>query len=92
MSSIDKSPFERLQEFNDEFEIWWDSSPLAFPAWKEKFLKTIPDAKKDKFTKWVDKLYNEKNPEKSLFRGVTTNPHLTRETLDWIPETCKPWI
>ncbi|HBG16675.1 MAG TPA: transaldolase, partial [Firmicutes bacterium] len=32
------------------------------------------------------------HPEKSVFRGVTTNPRITRETLDWIPEECTPWI
>jgi transaldolase len=89
---LSKSPFERLQQLNDEFEIWWDASPLAYAPWKEKFLAGIEDTKKEKFAGWLDKLYNDKHPEKSVFRGVTTNPRITRETLDWIPEECTPWI
>ena len=92
LSNIAKSPFERLQEVSDEFEIWWDSSPLVYSTWKEKYLESIPEDKKAKFSGWLERLYNEQNPEKSVFRGVTTNPRLTRETLDWIPEVCTPWI
>ena len=92
MTTMEKSPFERLQAVSDDFEIWWDSSPLVYAAWREKYLQTIPEAKREKFAGWLERLYNEKNPEKSVFRGVTTNPRLTRETLDWIPEVCKPWI
>lgn len=91
-STMKMSPFERLQQLNDDFEIWWDSSPLVYSTWKAKYLETISDSKQDKFSCWLDRLYNEKNPEDSVFRGVTTNPRLTRETLDWIPETCTPWI
>ncbi|NLW56971.1 MAG: hypothetical protein GX050_10250 [Firmicutes bacterium] len=92
MTTMETSPFERLQAVSDDFEIWWDSSPLVYAAWREKYLQTIPEAKREKFAGWLERLYNEKNPEKSVFRGVTTNPRLTRETLDWIPEGCKPWI
>lgn len=92
MTNYEKSPFERLQELNDEFEIWWDSSPLVYNTWKEKYLEETPDDKKDKFRAQLDRLYNEESPEKSVFRGVTTNPRLTRETLDWIPEEWTPWI
>lgn len=86
------SPLERLQRLNDDFEVWWDSSPLIYSTWRAKYLETIPGSKQEKFASWLDKLYNEENPEKSVFRGVTTNPRLTRETLDWIPEVCTPWI
>lgn len=92
MATMEKSPFERLQAVSDDFEIWWDSSPLVYSTWREQYLQTIPETKREKFAGWLDRLYNEKNPEKSVFRGVTTNPRLTRETLDWIPEVCKPWI
>lgn len=90
--SFDKSPLERLQAISDDFEVWWDASPLVYSAWKEKFLSELPAEKREKFAGWLEKLYNEKKPEDSVIRGVTTNPRLTRETLDWIPETCKPWI
>ncbi len=88
----DKSVLERLQELNDEFEIWWDASPLVFSTWREEYLEDIPAEKKEKFKEYVNRLYNEDNPADSVFRGVTTNPRITRETLDWIPEEWKPWI
>ncbi len=91
--AFEKSALERLQEKNDEFEIWWDSSPLVFSTWREEYLKEeIPADKEDKFRTYINRLYNEDNPGDSVFRGVTTNPRLTRETLDWIPEEWTPWI
>lgn len=90
--AFDQSPLERLQGISDDFEVWWDASPLVYSAWKEKYLKELPAEKQSKFAGWLEKLYNEQKPEASVIRGVTTNPRLTRETLDWIPETCKPWI
>ncbi len=90
--TMTKSPFERLQAINDDFEIWWDSSPLIYETWKEQYLEGLPSEKREKFAGWLDRLYNAEKPEESVFKGVTTNPRLTRETLDWIPEICDPWI
>lgn len=90
---LERNALERLQDLNDDFEIWWDSSPLVFSAWKEEYIADNPTNTTDEnLRKHLDRLYVEEEPEKSLFRGVTTNPRLTRETLDWIPEEWEPWI
>lgn len=44
--SFDKSPLERLQAISDDFEVWWDASPLVYSAWKEKFLSELPAEKR----------------------------------------------
>ena len=31
-------PLEQLAATNPDAEIWWDSSPLIFPSWKEETL------------------------------------------------------
>jgi len=93
MLDAPKSSLERLQELNDEFEIWWDSSPLVFSEWKKQFISKNPTSQSDEVLEiQLNRLYNEENPEDSLFRGVTTNPKLTRETLEWIPEEWDSWI
>ena len=33
---------ERLAQTNPESEIWWDSSPLIYPSWKQETLAKDP--------------------------------------------------
>ena len=36
-------PLEQLAATNPDAEIWWDSSPLIFPSWREETLAKAPD-------------------------------------------------
>jgi len=72
-----KNPLERLVHLNPETEIWWDSSPLIYADWSESFLKQVPAEKASVIKTELEKMYDSKNPENSLFRGVTTNPPLS---------------
>ena len=82
-----KSIFEKLQEVNPDAEIWWDSSPLIYKAWSKELLDSIEDReKKETIKEQLSRLYNPENPEKSLFRGVTTNPPLSLNVLSYHKE------
>ena len=43
------SPIEKIQATNEFAEIWWDSSPLVFDAWR----KSLIDGKSDE-EEWQD--------------------------------------
>ncbi len=76
-----KSPIERLTETHSQMEIWWDSSPLIYASWAEGFVKkAAPDRAKD-LKEALLRLFDSDHPEKSLFRGVTTNPPLSLAVL-----------
>jgi len=73
-----KNVFEKLAEVNPEAEIWWDSSPLIYQAWAKQLLNSIEDKdKKEKIKEQLLRLYDPNHPERSLLRGVTTNPPLS---------------
>ena len=43
---MSKHVLEKLAETNPEAEIWWDSSPLIYPSWKEETLAKAPEGKR----------------------------------------------
>ena len=88
-----KSIFEKLQEVNPDAEIWWDSSPLIYKAWSKELLDSIEDReKKETIKEQLSRLYNPENPEKSLFRGVTTNPPLSLNVLSYHKEEWRRFV
>jgi transaldolase len=72
-----KSPIERLMETHPGLEIWWDSSPLIYTSWAEGLLKKAPAHRVEELREQLKRLYDPEHPEKTLFRGVTTNPPLS---------------
>ncbi|NWG03782.1 MAG: transaldolase [Syntrophaceae bacterium] len=82
-----KSPLERLMETHPGLEIWWDSSPLIYSSWAEGMLKKSPSHRLEELREQLKRLFDPEHPERTLFRGVTTNPPLslgvikTRESL-----------
>lgn len=39
-------PLEQLAATNPDAEIWWDSSPLIYPSWKEETLAKAPEGER----------------------------------------------
>jgi len=86
-----KSVLERLLDVQPLAEIWWDSSPLVFPGWREKMLAKAED--RTRMAEWIDRLYSPANrPEDNLFRGVTTNPRLSFDVVKADPGYWTEWI
>lgn len=73
----EKGVLERLIEVNPEAEIWWDSSPVIFDDWTQDVLKEVPEEDKEIVRKQLKRYYNPQDPQKMLFKGVTTNPSLS---------------
>lgn len=88
-----RSIFEKLAQINPEAEIWWDSSPLIYEAWAEELLNSIEDkGKRVKVKEKLLRLYDRDHPGESLFRGVTTNPPLCLNVLNYHKEYWRKFV
>lgn len=80
---------EQLAATNPDAEIWWDSSPLIYPSWKEETLAKAPAGKEDDWREQLTRFYdNGTIHDKGTmgFRGVTTNPPLSLQAIKLAPE------
>ncbi|HHW04024.1 MAG TPA: transaldolase [Thermoanaerobacterales bacterium] len=74
---------ERLCQTSGDMEIWWDSNPLVYEKWCEGFIESAPEDLKELIAKQLARIWDEKaDPENWVFKGVTTNPPLTRAVFD----------
>jgi transaldolase len=83
----DASVLEKLQQANSQTEIWWDSSPVMFPAWRESQLRQAPDAQV--WRRWsaqLERFIVLEDPGRSLIRGITTNPALIAKSILAAPD------
>ncbi|WP_330172569.1 hypothetical protein OG875_02570 [Streptomyces sp. NBC_01498] len=79
---------EELQRVSPAAEIWWDSSPLDFPRWRDRFLNDAPDsASRERWSRQLDRFLRPDDPGASLVRGITTNPSLVAQSILASPET-----
>jgi transaldolase len=86
---MSKHVLEKLAETNPECEIWWDSSPLVYPSWKEETLASAPADKADEWAEQLTRLYDDTTiaADGTMgFRGVTTNPPLSLQAVELDPE------
>lgn len=80
---------EKLAATNPEAEIWWDSSPLIYPSWKEETLAKAPEGKRAEWDAQLTRLMDHETIETTGvmgFRGVTTNPPLSLQAIKLAPE------
>ena len=80
---------EKLAATNPEAEIWWDSSPVIYPSWKEETLAKAPADKKADWEEQLNRLYDAgtiKADGTMGFRGVTTNPPLSLQAIKLDPK------
>ncbi|KRA80776.1 transaldolase family protein [Altererythrobacter sp. Root672] len=82
-------PLEQLAATNADAEIWWDSSPLIFPSWKEETLAKAPEGQRAEWDAQLTRFYDDatiKSQGTMGFRGVTTNPPLSLQAIKLAPE------
>ena len=80
---------ERLAQTNPESEIWWDSSPLIYPSWKQETLAKDPDPATSGWSGQLDRFFDLgviQSQGKMGFRGVTTNPPLSLQAIKLAPD------
>jgi len=87
-----QSVIERLTAVHPDMEIWWDSSPLVFKPWVKKMVDAAPAAKKAELEEQLNRIYNAKDPGKSLIRGCTTNPPLSLTAVKSDPAFWNDWV
>ena len=87
-----ESVVERLTKLNPETEIWWDSSPLVYAAWKKKMIDGAPSEKRSELEAQLTRFFNEDDPAKSLISGVTTNPPICLKAIEGRPDIWLSWV
>ncbi|UKY53526.1 transaldolase family protein [Streptomyces inhibens] len=82
------SVLEELQRVGESAEIWWDSSPLDFPRWRDRQLAGAPDPEtRERWKEQLDRFLCPAAPDVSLVRGITTNPSLVAQSVLASPES-----
>ena len=71
------NPWKEIVRLNPDTEVWWDSSPLVWPNFKEDFLKGRPEAERAWYTQELDSLFGPAPASGWMFKGCTTNPPLS---------------
>lgn len=82
-----KSPLERLMETHPRLEIWWDSSPLVYSSWAEGLIRKASAGRAGEVEEMVKRFFDPEHPDRTLFRGVTTNPPLSLNVI----KTCESY-
>ncbi|MFA4965543.1 MAG: transaldolase family protein [Thermoleophilia bacterium] len=72
---------ERLVQISPGMEVWWDSSPLIFASWCRRMLAKADPGDREIMRRQFARMYDPENPERQLFRGVTTNPILSMDVI-----------
>ncbi len=71
--------WKHLKKINPETEIWWDSSPLVWPNFKENFVRS--QAVPEDVGRWLNSefedMFFDAPVENWVFDGCTTNPPLS---------------
>jgi transaldolase len=89
---IEETVLDRLLRTTPGLEIWWDSSPLVYPAWTNKLIASFPEDRQAMLASQLRRLYDPKNPGKTLFTGVTTNPPLSYHAIQDDPQRWSAWV
>jgi transaldolase len=87
-----ESPVERLIKTHADMEIWWDSSPLMYSQWVHKMIDSCEPSRKPILEEQLARLYDVKEPSKSVFRGCTTNPPLSWQAVQSDLEFWSHWV
>lgn len=90
--SLEETLLDRLLQTAPGVEIWWDSSPLVYPNWREKMISSVPGSRQAALAGQLNRLYDPQNPAATLFTGVTTNPPLSFQALQEDPQSWSAWV
>ena len=82
-----RSALRRLSELHPGTEIWWDSSPLVFPPWRDETRSTWADH--PALLAALDELSFASL--EGVLRGCTTNPPLALEAVEHDRERWVRW-
>ncbi len=72
-----QNPWRQLKALSSETEIWWDSSPLVWPNFREDFAKKLSGEIRDRFLADTESMFFDAPVDQWIFDGCTTNPPLS---------------
>lgn len=72
---------EKLAQVSPGMEIWWDASPLLYDNWKKRLLADAEEADREVLARQLERFFDPEHSEKSLVRGVTTNPAISLQAI-----------
>lgn len=84
-----QSAIRRLAELHPDTEIWWDSSPLIFDAWRQECRQAW--AERPDLLQALDDLGRFDSLQR-VFRGCTTNPPLALQAIQDDADAWRAWI
>lgn len=84
-----QSAIRRLAELHPDTEIWWDSSPLMFDAWRQECRQAW--AERPDLLQALDDLGRFDSLQR-VFRGCTTNPPLALQAIQDDADAWRAWI
>ncbi len=91
-SSIPATLLDRLLATAPGLEIWWDSSPLVYPGWRQSLIAAAPPGQQALLAQQLARLYDPRRPAETLFTGVTTNPPLSYKAIQDDPARWSAWV
>ena len=72
------NPWKTILAMNPDTEVWWDSSPLVWPIFRDEFLNgKLPEQERTWYERELDGMFGDAPVADWLFRGCTTNPPLS---------------
>ena len=77
MSASFTNPWKTITAMSSDTEIWWDSSPLVWPNFKEDFLKGRPESEREFYKTELEGIFTDGPVSGWIFKGCTTNPPLS---------------
>ncbi|CEP68264.1 Aldolase-type TIM barrel [Moorella glycerini] len=86
-SGYQENAMERLAQTNENTELWWDANPLIYETWCARFLEAAPEEVREPLKQQLRRLWGEEqDPGDWVFKGVTTNPPLTKAVFDYLKD------
>jgi len=75
------NPWRKFKALNPETEIWWDSSPLVWPNFKQDYAAKVPEKNREWFRQEMEEMFFDAPLNQWIFEGCTTNPPLSWNVL-----------
>ncbi|MHB1294171.1 MAG: transaldolase family protein [Anaerolineae bacterium] len=89
---MERSALEQLARSGEGMEVWFDSSPLIYEAWREEYVGKAPASEQAALRGQLDAFFKPGANPVGYIRGCTTNQPLALQALEADPERWVPWV
>ncbi|MHB0857211.1 MAG: transaldolase family protein [Anaerolineae bacterium] len=89
---MERSALEQLASSAEGMEVWFDSSPLIYEAWRDEYVGKAPTGEQTRLQKQLDAFFRPGEDPVGYIRGCTTNQPLALQALEADPATWVAWV